>query len=363
MIITADLANAVSKVNPIFLEGTLKVAAADAKTVGLRDGQIVQAVIENRGDHTKLLIGNKEFELPKNMHVGESSKFQAKVTILNNGSAVLNPAGVSISGGNSPPTFLPLSPHFMNLLLHSSGFGNLLSVYSSGFLSSISAHSGLTNIITKILGLRLNLSTLTASDLKAFILNFGLFNEAVLSKRQKLGATNQKVLLVQLVRMLTERGIDPQSVNRAILDIEASQLETNQSLQNREIFFSLMLPFKDFGGIDFSFSKIASRNNDKDSPYTFNLHTKNESLGEIWLRVVVEKRINLNMQMWATDKQTYTKAKDGFTNLNRLLSDAGLNISAFEIFNEEKPGEKEMEKEKKTLGENIMSGSKIDVEA
>ena len=67
--------------------------------------------------------------------------------------------------------------------------------------------------------------------------------------------------------------------------------------------------------------------------------------------------------MWATDKQTYTKAKDGFTNLNRLLSDAGLNISAFEIFNEEKPGEKEMEKEKKTLGENIMSGSKIDVEA
>lgn len=363
MIITADLANAVSKVNPIFLEGTLKIAVADAKTVGLRDGQIVQAVIENRGDHTKLLIGNKEFELPKNMHGGENSKFQAKVTILNNGSAVLNPAGVSVSAGNSPPTFLPLSPHFMNLLLHSSGFGNLVNIYSSSFLSSISTHGGLTDIITKLLGLRLNLSTLTASDLKAFILNFGLFNEAVLSKKQKLSATNQKVLLIQLVRMLTERGIDPQSVNRAILDIEASQLETNQSLQNREIFFSLMLPFKDFGSVDFSFSKIASKNNDKDSPYTFNLHTKNKSLGEIWLRVVVEKRINLNMQMWATDEQTFRKAKDGVSNLNKLLSDAGLNIAAFEIFNEAKPGEKEIGKEKKVLGENILSGSAIDVEA
>ena len=363
MIITADIANAVSKVNPIFLEGTLKIAAADAKIVGLRDGQIVQAVIENRGDHTKLLIGNKEFELPKNMHGSENSKFQAKVTILNNGSAVLNPAGVSVSGGNSPPIFFPLSPHFMNLLLHSSGFGNLLNIYSSGFLSSISTHSGLTDIIAKILGLRLNLSTLTASDLKAFILNFGLFNESILAKRQKLSTTNQKVLLSQLVRMLTERGIDPQLVNRAILDIEASQLETNQSLQNREIFFSLMLPFKDFGSIDFSFSKIASGNNEKDAPYTFNLHTKNEKLGEIWLRVVVEKRVNLNMQMWATDEQTYKKAKDGVSNLKRLLSDAGLQISTFEIFNEEKPGEKEMEKEKKVLGENMLSGSTIDVEA
>ena len=362
MIITADLANAVSKVNPIFLEGTLKIAAADAKMVGLRDGQIVQAVIENRGDHTKLLIGNKEFELPKNMHGGENSRFQAKVTILNNGSAVLNPAGVSISGGNSSPTFLPLSPHFMNLLLHSSGFGNLLSVYSSGFLSSISSHSGLTDIIAKILGLRLNLSTLTASELKSFILNFGLFNEAILSKKQKLGAKNQKVLLVQLARMLTERGIDPQSVNRAILDIESSQLETNQSLQNREIFFSLLLPFKDFGNINFSFSKFTPENNEKDSPYTFNLHTKNEKLGEIWLRVVVEKKINLSMQMWATDSTTYRKAKDGVVKLSQLLSDAGLNISAFEIFNEEKPGEK-IEKEKKAVGDNLSTGYTVDVEA
>ena len=65
MIVTADIANAVSKVNPIFLEGTLKIASSEAKSVGLRDGQIIQAVIENRGDHTKLLIGNKEFEIPK----------------------------------------------------------------------------------------------------------------------------------------------------------------------------------------------------------------------------------------------------------------------------------------------------------
>ena len=116
MIVTADLANAVSKVNPIFLEGTLKIASAEAKSVGLRDGQIIQAVIENRGDHTKLLIGNKEFEIPKTFHTGEGSKFQAKVTLLNNGSAVLTPAGVSLTGGTTPNTFVPLSPYYYYIL-------------------------------------------------------------------------------------------------------------------------------------------------------------------------------------------------------------------------------------------------------
>ena len=243
MIITADLANAVSKVNPIFLEGTLKIAAAEAKSVGLRDGQIIQAVIANRGDHTKLLIGNKEFEIPKNFHTGEGSRFQAKVSILGNGSAVLTPAGVSLTSGTTANTFVPLSPHFMNLLLHSAGFGNLSSIYSGGILSSLASKGGLNDLISRILGLRLNISSLTPSEIKNFILNFGLFNEALLSKKQRLHSNNQKILFGQLAKLLNERGIDSQFITRAILDIEASQLETNQSLQNREILFSLFCDF------------------------------------------------------------------------------------------------------------------------
>ena len=67
--------------------------------------------------------------------------------------------------------------------------------------------------------------------------------------------------------------------------------------------------------------------------------------------------------MWTTDENTYKKAKDGIVKLSGLLSDAGLNVSTFEIFNEEKPGEKETKKEKKIIGEKLFSGSTIDVEA
>ncbi len=363
MIITADLANAVSKVNPIFLEGTLKIAAAEAKSFGLRDGQIVQAVIENRGDHTKLLIGNKEFEIPKNFHTGEGSRFQAKVSILNNGTAILTPAGVSITGSTNASTFVPLSPHFMNLLLHSAGFGNLSSLYASGILSSLGTKGGLSNLISRILGLRLSINNLTSSEIKNFITNFGLFNEALLAKKQKLNPNNQKVLISQLVRLLSERGIDPQTISRAVLDIESSQLETNQGLQNREVFFSLIFPFKDFGSWNFSFSKMKNSHKDNEPLYTFNLHTQNETIGEVWLRVVVEKKSNLSMQMWATDKATYEKATKGSDKLNSLLNDAGLKINSFEIYNEKRPGNKQSETSKPILGERLFSGLTVDIEA
>ena len=62
------------------------------------------------------------------------------------------------------------------------------------------------------------------------------------------------------------------------------------------------------------------------------------SIGEVWLRVVVEKKNNLSMQMWATDKKTYAKAINGSDKLNILLNDAGLKVSSFDVFNEERPG-------------------------
>ena len=163
-------------------------------------------------------------------------------------------------------------------------------------------------------------------------------NEALLSKKQKLNTNNQKVLITQLARMLTERGFDAQSITRALLDIEASQLETNQSLQNRELFFSLIFPFKEFGTWDFSFSRMKEPKAEEENTFTFNLHTKNEFLGEVWLRVLVENKNNLHLQMWATDQHTFTKSLRGEDKLYRLLNDAGLNVSSFEVFNEERPG-------------------------
>lgn len=366
MFITPDLINAVAKINPIFLEGTLKIASAEAKSIGLKDGQIIQAVIENRAEQTKLLIGNKEFELPKNSQFSGESKFQARVSITSNGTTFLTPTALS-TGQSQTPTlqsgFTPISPHLMNLLLHTSGFANLSHILnSSTLLGNLSQLSGISELISKILGLRASLINISPNQIKSMIYNFGLSTESQLAKRKTLNSSNQKLLLFQLSRILSERGFDPISVNRAILDIESSQLDSQQNLQNRDLAFSIMLPFKEFGDVNLSFFRSTPNPPMKDPPYTFNLHTKNDLVGEVWLRAVVEKKININLSMWATQSDTYINAKENFTKLNDLLKDAGLNVVSFEIFNEKRPGksdEKILNKKKSP----ISSGSVIDVEA
>ena len=48
MFITPDLINAVAKINPIFLEGTLKIASAEAKSIGFDDDLIYSEIIEKK---------------------------------------------------------------------------------------------------------------------------------------------------------------------------------------------------------------------------------------------------------------------------------------------------------------------------
>tara|TARA_E500000178_G_scaffold356295_1_gene433063 strand:- start:40487 stop:41590 length:1104 start_codon:yes stop_codon:yes gene_type:complete len=367
MIVTADLVNAVSKINPIFLEGTLKIAAPEARAMGLKDGQIIQAVIENRADQTKLLIGGKEIELGKNAQLSDSSKFQARVSISNNGVAFLTPTALSTGQSVQSPTlqggFTPISPHLMNLLLHSSGFANLSQILNAnGFLGGFRNVSGLTDLISRILGLRKSLQNISPSDIRNMIVNFGLLTESQLAKRKPINALNQKILLQQLAKIFSERGLDSGNINRAILDIESAQLDTQQNLQNRELSFSLLLPFKEFGDVKFSFFRSLANSKQKDPPYIFNLHTKNDLVGEVWLRTKVEQRIKLSMQMWAPQSETYLKAKDSISSLHELLHNAGLTINSFDIYNTKRPGdETDTTKTKKSPG--ISHGSVVDVEA
>ena len=53
------------RLNPIYLEGRpLQLETSIAQQLGLRDGQIVQASVELRGEALKLLLNGKLFDLP-----------------------------------------------------------------------------------------------------------------------------------------------------------------------------------------------------------------------------------------------------------------------------------------------------------
>jgi hypothetical protein len=368
MLVTPDLVNAVAKINPIFLEGTLKIAASEAKSLGLKDGQIVQAVIENRAERTKLIINSKEFDLPKNAHLASETKFQAKISIGPK-SALLIPTGLlpNASGAGlsvNPTGFTPISPHLMNLLMHSGGLVNLQQLFSvNGGLANLIQVSGLADLITRILGARPSISQISSSTIRDLILSSGLFTEMRLAQKQKVHPLDQKSLLYQISRIMGERGLDASNINRAILDIESNQLESQQSTNNRELSFSLLLPFKDFGSVDLSFFRAAPTRSDPKPSYTFNLHTKNELIGEVWLRTVVEKEISLKMTMWALRTVISDKAKNSTKQLGDLLENSGLKIDSFEIHNSARPGTAQEHQSSKIKPLSGSFGSVVDIEA
>ena len=369
MLITPDLVNAVAKINPIFLEGTLKIASPEAKALGLKDGQIVQAVIENRGERTKLIINNKEFDLPKNAQIASETKFQAKISIGPK-SAILIPTGLlSQPTGTAglpvnPTGFTPISPHLMNLLVHSGGLANLQQLFvANGGLASLIQVSGLADLITRILGSRPSIAQINSSTIRDLILSSGLFTEMRLAQKQRVHPLDQKTLLYQISRIMSERGIDASSINRAILDIESSQVETHQSINNRELSFSLLLQFKDFGSVDLSFFRAAATRLDPKPSYTFNLHTKNDLIGEVWLRTVVEKETMLKMTMWALRTEISDRAKNSTKQLGELLKNAGLTIDSLEIHNSARPGKIDERQPPKTSPLSGSFGSVVDIEA
>ncbi len=349
-----------------FLEGTLKIASTEALSLGLKDGQTVQAVIENRAERTKLIINNKEFDLPKNAQIASDTKFQAKISIGTQ-STLLTPTGLlsqvasGSTGGNAG--FTPISPHFMNLLLHSGGMANLQQLFSaSGGLVNLGQISGLADLISRLLGARPSIRNLNANIIRELIFSSGIFAEMRLARKQRLHPIDQKILLYQISRIMNEKGLDASNINRAILDIETSQVESHQNLQNRELSFSILLPFKDFGSVDLSFFRAAPTKSNPKPSYTFNLHTKNEMIGEVWLRTVVEKEISLKMTMWALRTEISDKAKSSIQQLEKLLENSGLKIQSFDIHNSARPGNTEKTTTtKKSVTASF--GSVIDIEA
>ena len=56
--------NFATRPTPIFLEGVVAVRVSEqmAKTLGLRDNQIIRGVLENRGGLLKLMFNNHAFD-------------------------------------------------------------------------------------------------------------------------------------------------------------------------------------------------------------------------------------------------------------------------------------------------------------
>ena len=342
-----ELTQLAGRSNPIFLEGRLlPLADVEARALGLKDADVVQALVKSSGsDDLSLVLRGRLIELTRS--------FQ---------SAVLWTAGQTVSlrvqgGPDGPWSLLPLTqgaalasslplPLFSraaNLLFRPPGMPALEQLYRPGGLEALLRGLPRTDVQDQWRGLQLSMAQLTPQALgQAMAAAF--FPEALLASGMPMGQDGPKLLLRRLIALLGQnRDGDTENVSSrikglqgAVDDLESAQLQAVQAQTQSELLMRLVLPFRDAEPVELVFRR-APRSDANVPLLTVNVHSRNEELGEIWLKTQLHIGDRVDLTMWALRQELVLQARQRSVELGLQLADAGLGMGNFQVVHGPRP--------------------------
>ncbi len=335
------------RLNPFYLEGRpLPLATAMAQQLGLRDGQIVQGTIEARGAQIKLLLEGRLLDLPPGLRFRPGDTVWLRAAA---GAAAwsLKPVDPGAAGATAPAAAPPLAgepalPPGMSRLLALSlrppMSPTLMQLFQPQMAAGLLQSAAAPELAALFQRMQLSMRGLTPSALQAAVLSSGFWLEPLLARGQAAAAGDAKSLLRRLVRAISER--EPgmaESVRRAIDDIEASQVESLAAQARGELSFSMVLPFADANPVAIKFFRPPRQPGQEAPPFSVDIHTINDVLGEIWLKTSVTKAAHVELMMWALKESVVRLARRHSDALGERLKLAGLTMDAFRIFHAPRP--------------------------
>lgn len=336
-----------SEIRPLQLEVT------QARAMGLRDGQIIQGNMELRGESLKLLLNGQLLDLPPGFRFrpGDPVWFKAqsrpggwwlRLIDPRRASVALNHASNAqpeTSSTSESPTANLTTSRLQALLLRPPMSPTLMSLFEPKEIASLLKSAANEALVSSFLRMRLSMGGVSAGALQSAVQGSGLWLESMLARGLASSLPDAKTLLRRLIRALGERDSPHQaSLQRAIDDIEAAQVESLAAQARGELAFSLVIPFANANPVFIEFFRPARRRNQKEAPpFTVNLHTDHHILGEIWLKMSLIGSSQIDLIVWAIKPETAARAKKNSTELTSALRESGLSLSIFRVFNSARP--------------------------
>lgn len=331
--------NVVQRPSPIFLEGTtpIRITEEVALQLGLKDGQTVRAVIENRGDLLRLVLNQREFDLKGNTRFKAGDKVDFKVSFGMNGVFLKNvgPQGAvnSTNNSNSPNSL----PTVLLALLHRPKEARvLLDLFKPNNFKEILAPLGAREWVQKLDKMRSSMERLSAGDVRKSFRNSGLFGESDLLKGGSSRA-DLKQILRGLLQNLPEQSKLFKVIEQAIIEVEGRQIDSLNSQGNRELSLQFVIPFSDAHAVDVEVMKENQLDDNEKAHWVVNLHTESPELGDVWLKSKLLGNDNLEMTMWAPRTDVANNASEMRSELEYELNKFGLNLDSFSIMNAQRP--------------------------
>jgi len=341
----------------------IRLAEPDARALGLREGQIVQALVQSQGDSRFFDLAGRRFDLPsgwQNVAPGDPRWFrvgrQGEAFVLRPianpvsatsssaagsvaGTAGASGAGAPAAGGNaSVASAPPLSPRLLELLSRPSGLSALAQILAPGQLESALITAGAPDLARAMVAARLRSDAISPLAIQKAVANSGLWSEALLASGKQQGAqVDLKALLRQISRVLGARSAAAGAeVDDAIDDIERKQIESIQQSVDGRLVFSVMLPFADAPPGSLRFERHSRGDQRGDGGYTIDFHIAPPRLGDLWMKTTVVGT-SVDVTVWARRAEVAEVVTAASGLLEGNLREAGLVLRAFHVLEGVRP--------------------------
>lgn len=353
MSVTEPIASS-GRIHPISAEiRPLQLEVTQAREMGLRDGQIIQGSMELRGESLKLLLNGQLIDVPPGFRFRPGDPVWLKAQSRPGGwwlrlidarraAAATHPSTAghqeTSSATDLPPK--PLTPsRLQTLLLRPPMSPTLMSLFEPKEIAVLLKAAANQELVHQFVQMRLSMGSLSAGALQSAVQSSGLWLESMLARGLASSVPDVKTLLRRLIRALGERDSPhTASLQRAIDDIEAAQVESLSAQSRGELAFGLVLPFANSNPVDIEFFRSSLKRNQKEAPpFIVNIHTDHHTLGELWLKISIVSRSQIDVLVWAIKPATAERARQKVSQLSKALRESGLNLGLFRVFNSARP--------------------------
>lgn len=345
----------------------IRLAEPDARALGLRDGQVVQALVQSQGDSLFFDLGGRRFDIPaawQRVAPGDPRWFrvgkQGEAFVLRpiagpsagagtQGASALSATGAAAPALGGPPipggglsaaateTTAPLSPRMLEILSRPSGLTALADILAPGRLEAALIGAGAPELARALVAARLRSDALSPQSVQRAVAQSGVWGEAMLASGRQVSQLDLKALLRQISRVLGARSASAGAeVDDAIDDIERKQIESIQQSTDGRFVVSVMLPFGDAPPALLRFERHSRGDERGEGGYTIDLHINPPRTGDLWMKtVVVGTRVDVTV--WAARKDVASVVSAASGQLEGDLREAGLVLRAFHVLEGVRP--------------------------
>jgi hypothetical protein len=246
----------------------------------------------------------------------------------------------------------PVVSRIANLLYRPTGAVELSQIFKPGTLDALLQTVPRPDLQLQWRGLQLSMAQLTPAALKQAMMG-AMGSEVWLARGLPMAAQDPKQMLRNLIDAIQQtnnqaiNSLDPDNtessgilakLQRAVDDLEASQVQAVQAQAQQEVLFNMTLPFADANPVELTIRRGSQQ--EGESPLLIiNVHSKSEELGPVWLKTQLSNAEQVELTMWSENAAVVSQARTRSSLLGQELSNAGLTMRSFQVVQGARPNE------------------------